>query len=81
MSFKILSLYYVADSTCVHNRLFTGKPFPPVRDDSALQTEFFNLIYMTRDVTRNYLSDSYLTGHVKGIEELITFLNKTYGRD
>lgn len=77
---RLFKFYYVNDKEYFDAATgkFTGKQFPPINPDVALQDEFFNLVYIINLVTRNYLAERHLGGHYKQTQRLIAFLEKEY---
>ncbi|MCP9198595.1 DUF6090 family protein [Gramella sp. GC03-9] len=56
----------------------TGKKFPRISTDTALQLEYFNKIHLFNGVVQTYISEDYLEGHLKRTEALVKFLEYTY---
>ena len=78
--YKLFKSYLTRDSTYYDRskRQFTGKPYPKINPNNELQTEFFNYVYNLSGVTRNYVSQNYLLGHLGETQDLIAFLKTEY---
>jgi len=74
---KLFKNYHFSNEDYVVNGKFTGKLFPPIHTDVALQDEFFNLGGMARGVSNNYVSN-FLRGHLQTTNNLKNFLEKEY---
>ena len=77
LSHKLFKMYYFRNENYFVNGKFTGKPFPPIREDLALQDEFFNTISMVYGVSKNY-TQNYLADQLQKTKDLKHFLKTEY---
>lgn len=76
--FKLFKYYQFTDSIYVADRKWSGKEFSRLNEDIDLQDEFFNYLASARGITRNYISEYWLKGHLRRTENLITLLKNEY---
>ena len=78
---KLFNSTVFCDSTYFdknYNYIGGGKPFPRIKDNTALQFEFFNYVFRARNVTKFYISDYFLKGHRQKTKDFIKFLETEY---
>jgi hypothetical protein len=76
---KLIKIYCYFDEAYYDNanKTSTGKPFPRLNEDKALQTEFFNHVAILKGVTKNYVSN-FLKAQKDMTIRLMNFLESEY---